>query len=175
MAHIVFFCIFALEFRKAAGSMLHAFVALQAWSRNLLMDLGIPNRAMKKVLSVIVMSLYCWGAFGMNLQLDFCCGKQEAAHLTWGGMNFSINHASHHTMTDGCCTRAVQFIKIQQKHQPGTFAYKPFLPSTPLRLSMWLGMPLEHVHRASYSTVQHAPPGSIGWPDTYLYISCFRI
>lgn len=128
---------------------------------------------MKKFLSILLLGFYCWGAFGMGLQSDYCCGHWESAHLQWGLMG--LQSSSHALSGHGCCNTETQFLKIQQKHIPSQSKFQGPLAQRTLScpLTPQFAQPL-----AQACTSQPAgryPQELRHSVGTFLFISCIRI
>jgi hypothetical protein len=126
---------------------------------------------MKKILSILLITIYSAATFGMSVKEFYCCGK-----LTSVSISFNNIGKEKQTKDDGCCKTKFHFSKVKDSHVAShavTFNAKHFAYSdiefSALNSFTFTNAPLDA------SGGIHDPPILHGNTPIYIFISTFRI
>lgn len=69
---------------------------------------------MKKIVLILLISIYSLSTFGVSLKEFYCCGKLKSVTVTLA--DDSKDKCGKGDNKDGCCKTKYQFFKVKDKH-----------------------------------------------------------
>ena len=128
---------------------------------------------MKKVIAILLFSIYSVSTLGVNLKSFYCCGKLKSVTVSVT-QDQQQKYAKNDGMND-CCKTKYQFYKVKDNHVAADVINTPVLHFINLHLFTSsfevLNYPSEEVYVAYQS---NAPPLFHTVPD-YIFNCVFRI
>lgn len=130
-------------------------------------------RIVKKIIAILLLSLYSLSTLGLSLKSFYCCGNLESVTVSIS-QNEQKTCANENGKSD-CCKTKYQFFKVKDNHVTADVISTPVLHFINLHLFTSpfevINNPSKEIHVAHLS---NAPPLIHGIPD-YIFNCVFRI
>lgn len=127
---------------------------------------------MKKIVLIILISIYSLSAFGVSLKEFYCCGKLKS--ITVIVADEGKDKCGKADSKDGCCKTKYQFFKVKDKHLTTVDLTTPVKHFTDIVFFKSIYQSLLLPHRVQVISGSLSPPLHTGVP---IYISncVFRV
>ncbi len=130
-------------------------------------------RIVKKIIAILLLSLYSLSTLGLSLKSFYCCGNLES--VTVSISQHEQKTCANDNGTSDCCKTKYQFFKVKDNHVAGDVISTPVLHLINLHLFpssfQVINYPSEKIYVAHLS---NAPPLLHTVPD-YIFNCVFRI
>lgn len=128
---------------------------------------------MKKIVLILLISIYSLSTFGVSLKEFYCCGKLKSVTLTLA--NEGKEKCGKGDSKNGCCKTKIQSFKVKDSHLAAAHLATPLKYYTELYNFTTSLQPVAFANcEAEVTNGSHAPPLYRGVP-VYISNCVFRI
>ena len=133
----------------------------------------LPSRTVKKIIAILLISVYSVSTLGLSLKSFYCCGELKSVTVS-----ITQHEQQKCTNDDGmsdCCKTKYQFFKVKDNHVAGDVISTPLLHHINLHLFSSSFPIINHISQEIYSVnLSNSPPPFHSVPN-YIFNCVFRI
>jgi hypothetical protein len=127
----------------------------------------------KRIIAILLLSLYSFSTIGLSLKSFYCCGKLKTVSVVIA-QNAQQKYSNGNGMGD-CCQTKFQFFKVKDNHVAGDLITAPALHFCYLHLFTSPFRIIKYPSQITYvAHLSNAPPLIHTVPD-YIFDCDFRI